>query len=83
MDHADEATSRGEGGEQNTWAILAMAFEVKSEACKTVLGKEDKGSLEGPADVVVVAMDHADEATSRRGGCLLVIWLDGSGRAQT
>ncbi|KAG2680223.1 hypothetical protein I3760_11G088100 [Carya illinoinensis] len=68
MDNADEATSRGEGGEQNTWAILAMAFEVKSEAWETVLGKEDKGSLEGLADVIAVAMDHADEATSRGGG---------------
>ncbi len=47
---------------------LAMAFQVKSKAGKTLLGKEDWGGLEGPADVVAVAVDHADEGTWRGGG---------------
>lgn len=45
----------------------AMAFEVESEAGETHLGEEDGSGLEGPADVVAVAMDHEDEGSGRGG----------------
>lgn len=46
----------------------AMALKVKSKASETHLGKEDRGGLEGPGDVVAVAVDHEDEATWRGEG---------------
>ncbi|CAL8989493.1 unnamed protein product [Prunus brigantina] len=49
---------------------LAVAFEVESEAGETLLGKENWGGfLEGPSYVVVVAVDHEDEATLRGEEC--------------
>lgn len=45
-----------------------MAFVVSGEAGEAVLGEEDRGGLEGPADVVAVAVDHTDDATCRGGG---------------
>lgn len=45
----------------------AMAFDVKSKTGETHLSEEDGSGLEGPADVVAIAMDHEDES-SRRGG---------------
>lgn len=38
-----------------------MALEVKGKASKAHLGEEDWGGLEGPADVIAIAMDHADD----------------------
>lgn len=38
-----------------------MALKVKSKASKAHLGEEDWGGLEGPADVIAIAMDHADD----------------------
>lgn len=44
----------------------AMALEVESEAGETLLGKKDGSGLEGPRDVVAVAVDHEDEGARRR-----------------
>lgn len=53
-------------GDEGPEAVgLAVAFEVESEAGETLLGEENWGGLEGPADVVAVAVDHEDEATWR------------------
>lgn len=43
-----------------------MALEIKSKCCATDLGEQDGSVLEGPTDVVAIAMDHEDEST--RGG---------------
>lgn len=43
----------------------AMAFKVKSKTSETHLSKEDGSGLEGPADVVAIAMDHEDESARR------------------
>lgn len=39
---------------------LAVALEVECETREGVLCEEDWGSLEGPGDVVAVAVDHED-----------------------
>lgn len=41
----------------------AMAGEIEGEAGEAVLGQEDGGGLEGPADVVAIAMDHEHKST--------------------
>lgn len=57
------------GGDVGADAVgSAVAFDVESEAGEAVLGEEDGGGLERPADVVAVAVDHEDDATWRRGG---------------
>lgn len=38
-----------------------MALEVERETGEGVLGEEDRSGLEGPGDVVAVAVDHEDE----------------------
>lgn len=51
-------------GDEGSEAVgSAVGFEVESEAGEAVLGEEDWGGLEGPADVVAVAVDHEDDAT--------------------
>lgn len=45
-----------------------MAGEIEGEAREAGAGEEDGGGLEGPADVVAVAVDHADDGAGRRGG---------------
>lgn len=54
------------GDEGFETARSAVAFEVESEAGEALLGEEDGGGLESPADVVSIAVDHEDER-SRRG----------------
>lgn len=55
-------------GDEGSEAVgLTVGFEVESEAGEAVLGEEDWGGLEGPADVVAVAVDHEDDATWRVG----------------
>lgn len=44
-----------------------MAVEVEGEGGEAVLGEEDRRGLKRPADVIAVAVDHADDAT----------WTDG------
>lgn len=57
------------GGDVGADAVgSAVAFDVESEASEAVLGEEDGGGLERPADVVAVAVDHEDDATWRRRG---------------
>lgn len=60
----------GEVGEEGAEAGgTAVAGEVEGAAGEAVAGEEDGGGLEGPADVVAVAVDHADEgARGRRRG---------------
>lgn len=45
----------------------AVAREVEGEAGEPVLGEEDGGGLEGPADVVAVAVDHTDQGSGTAG----------------
>ncbi|CAB4261398.1 unnamed protein product [Prunus armeniaca] len=55
-----------DAGDEGPEAVgLDVAFEVESEAGETLLGEENWGGLEGPADFVVVAVDHEDEAMLR------------------
>lgn len=55
-------------GDEGSEAVgSAVGFEVESEAGEAVLGEEDWGGLERPADVVAVAVDHEDDATWRVG----------------
>lgn len=44
-----------------------MALEVESEGGEAHLGEENRGGLESPADVVAIAVDHADDGTWRGG----------------
>lgn len=44
-----------------------MALKVKGEAGETHLGKENWSGLEGPADVVAIAMDHTDKGAGWSG----------------
>lgn len=46
----------------------AVALEVEREAGEAHLGEEDGGGLEGPADVVAVAVDHEDDGAWRGEG---------------
>ncbi|CAL9004443.1 unnamed protein product, partial [Prunus brigantina] len=58
-------TTRWTSGTKAQAVGLAVTFEVESEAGETLLGEENWGGLEGPADVVAVAVDHEEEATWR------------------
>lgn len=40
---------------------LAVTLEIERETGEGVLGEEDRSGLEGPGDVVAVAVDHEDE----------------------
>lgn len=44
-----------------------MAFQVDGDGGEARFGEEDRGGLEGPADVITVAVDHTNEATWRGG----------------
>lgn len=54
----DEEIDAGDEGFETFGS--AVGFEVESEAGEAVLGEEDRRGLEGPADVVAVAVDHED-----------------------
>lgn len=67
-----EAILHGEvdvGDEGFEAAGVAVALEVEGEASETHLGEEDWGGLEGPGDVVAVAVDHEDDGAWWGGGC--------------
>lgn len=46
---------------------MAVALEIEGKTGKSVLGEEDWGGLKRPANVIAVAVDHADDATWRGG----------------
>jgi len=57
------------GGDEGFEAFgVAVALEVDGEAGESRLGQEDGGRLEGPGDVVAVAVDHEDDGAWGDGG---------------
>lgn len=44
----------------------AMAFDIHGESCKSKGREADSSVLEGPTDIVGVAMDHTDASFRKR-----------------
>ncbi|KAG9452705.1 hypothetical protein H6P81_005609 [Aristolochia fimbriata] len=56
-----------EVGDEGSEALgKAMSLEIERDGSEAHLSEKDGSGLEGPADVVPIAVDHTDDGTGRR-----------------